>query len=300
MSDTILTITDLRKQYGIVKALDGLSLEVKQGEVFGLLGPNGSGKTTTLGILLGITKAKSGSFSWFNNGQSDANRKRIGAILEQPNFYPFLSAFQNLKVSAEIRNVQNPEQRIPEILEWVGLKGREFDKFKTYSLGMKQRLAIASALLHDPEVLVLDEPTNGLDPQGIADIRELIREIAASGKTIIIASHILDEIEKICSHVAILRKGKLLSYGPLEEIIGEQQSVSVACSDLSLLKGKLESIPWATLQQDEGNVLRIGLTDDKTNEDLNRWCFDQGIVLTEIRSGKRNLESIFLETVKKS
>ena len=165
---------------------------------------------------------------------------------------------------------------------------------------MKQRLAIASALLHDPEVLVLDEPTNGLDPQGIADIRELIREIAASGKTIIIASHILDEIEKICSLAVILRKAKFLSYGPFEEIIGEQQSVSVACSDLSLLKGKLESISWATLQQDEGNVLRIGLTDDKTNEDLNRWCFDQGIVLTEIRSGKRNLESIFLETVKKS
>lgn len=299
MEKTILKTNKLTRTYGNVKALRSLSLEVQQGSIFGLLGPNGSGKTTTLGILLGINKADKGDFSWFGNGQKDENRMRIGAILETPNFYPYLSAKQNLKTVGLIKKVDNLNDRIQKVIKRVGLEGRDKDKFKTYSLGMKQRLAIGAALLSDPEVLVLDEPTNGLDPQGIADIRDLIANIAQDGKTIIIASHILDEIEKVCTHVAILRKGKLLSTGTLGEIMGNQTFMIVKSNDIPQLKLHLETISWANILSEEQNELKIDLIENKTSEDLNRALFEKGSILTEMRSAKKNLETIFLETVGK-
>ena len=192
--DTVLKINDLTKRYGKITALDNMNLEVKRGNVFGILGPNGSGKTTTLGILLEVINQTSGDFKWFGVPSDQNTRKRIGAILEHPTFYPYLTGVQNLKIVCDIKEV--PYSRVDECIKQVGLDERKDSKFKTYSLGMKQRLSIASALLCHPEVMILDEPTNGLDPQGIAEIRDLIIEIANSGKTIIIASHLLDEVQK--------------------------------------------------------------------------------------------------------
>ena len=228
MSSIILQVNGLSKSYKDVKALDNLNLSVEQGTIFGLLGPNGSGKTTTLGILLGVIKQKSGSYSWFDNGHKTENRKKIGALLETPNFYPYLSAVRNLEIVAKIKNMNDPLPKIEAVLKEVNLFERKDSKFRTFSLGMKQRLAIASALLNDPEVLVLDEPTNGLDPQGIAEIRELILKIAGDNRTIIIASHILDEIEKVCTHVAILKFGKLIKQGTINEIIGAENYIIIS------------------------------------------------------------------------
>ncbi len=297
MSEIVLKVENLSKSYGNVQALKGLSLEVTAGSVYGFLGPNGSGKTTTLGILLGILTADSGQFSWFGNGQDDANRMRLGALLETPNFYPYLSARQNLKITGLIKNVNNLEERIDQVIKRVGLSGRDHDKFKTYSLGMKQRLAIGSALLSDPEILVLDEPTNGLDPQGIADIRELISSIAHDGKTIIIASHILDEIEKICTHVAIMKHGKLLSTGTLGEILGGQMSVTVASDNLNALTDTINSLAWAKVSRNTGKELIVEIEKDKTTAELNKALFEKGIVLNMLKTDQKNLESIFLETV---
>ena len=206
--ETILEISHLYKNYGKIKAVQDLNLQVESGTVFGLLGPNGSGKTTTLGIVLDVVHKTKGEFRWFGMPPTNNSRKKIGAILEAPAFYPYLSAVENLKIVAQIKNT--PFDRIELVLEKVGLLDRRNDRFQTYSLGMKQRLAIGSALLSDPLVLLLDEPTNGLDPQGIADVRELILKISAEGKTIILASHLLDEVQKVCSHFAVLNKGQML------------------------------------------------------------------------------------------
>jgi ABC-type multidrug transport system ATPase subunit len=211
----ILSLHGLSKRYGKVQALHNLSLEVQPGHIYGLLGPNGSGKTTTLGILLGITRPNQGHFTWFGAPPSAASRQRIGTLLETPNFYPYLSAVRNLEIVATLK--QRGYDRIDEVLRQTGLYDRRTSAISTYSLGMRQRLALAAALVADPDVLVLDEPTNGLDPQGIADVRQLIRETGQRGKTIILASHILDEVEKICTHVAVLKQGVLLAEGSIHE-----------------------------------------------------------------------------------
>ena len=199
----VLSVSALSKRYGSIRALDSFSLEVNQGEVYGILGPNGSGKTTTLGILLDVLKADSGTYSWFDGMPTVKARRQIGSILETPNFYPYLSARQNLAIACTIKEVGTSD--IDRVLKEVNLYERRHDKFETYSLGMKQRLALASAMLGDPDVLILDEPTNGLDPLGIAEVRGLILQQAQKGATIIMASHILDEVEKTCSHVAVFK-----------------------------------------------------------------------------------------------
>ena len=203
---TILSVSNLSKNYGAVHALSDLNISIKKGDVYGILGPNGSGKTTTLGIVLGVTNASKGSYSWFDRGISYQLRKRIGCLLDKPNFYPYLNGFDNLKLVADIKQLKDP--RIIEKLEIAGIHNNANRKFYTYSTGMRQRLALAATLLGKPDVLVLDEPTNGLDPEGIADVRELIIKIANEGTTVIMASHLLDEVQKICSHVAVLKKGK--------------------------------------------------------------------------------------------
>ncbi|MEL7534665.1 MAG: ATP-binding cassette domain-containing protein, partial [Bacteroidota bacterium] len=200
----VLSTRNLHKNYGRITAVNQLNLEVPEGTVFGLLGPNGSGKTTTLGMILGVTSPTSGDFLWFGEAASHKQRKQVGSILEKPNFYPNFSAYKNLALACKIKEVSS--DRIDEVLEQVGLAERKNDSFQTFSLGMKQRLAIGSALLAHPKVLILDEPTNGLDPEGIAEIRELIIDIASTGKTIILASHLLDEVQKVCTDFAVLRK----------------------------------------------------------------------------------------------
>lgn len=288
----------MSKQYKDVKALDNLDLQVEQGTVFGLLGPNGSGKTTTLGILLGVIKQKSGNYSWFGNNDATENRKKIGALLETPNFYPYLSAVRNLEIVAKIKNIDNPTSQIESVLKEVNLLERKNSKFRTFSLGMKQRLAIASTLLGDPEILVLDEPTNGLDPQGIAEIRELILKIAKNDKTIIIASHILDEIEKVCSHVAILKFGKLIKQGTIDEIIGDENYIIVASKDMIKMTQIIDSNENIDVFKASERELIIKVDKDMTAEDVNQFFFDKGLVLSQLKVYTQSLETQFLEIIK--
>ncbi|HIP32113.1 MAG TPA: ATP-binding cassette domain-containing protein [Crocinitomicaceae bacterium] len=298
MSTTILQVNGLSKSYKDVKALDNLSLDVKQGTVFGLLGPNGSGKTTTLGILLGVINQKSGNYSWFDNGDKTENRRKIGALLETPNFYPYLSAVKNLEIVTKIKNIDNPLSQIESVLKEVNLFERKDSKFRTFSLGMKQRLAIASALLGSPEVLVLDEPTNGLDPQGIAEIRELIQKIANDNRTIIIASHILDEIEKVCTHVAILKFGKLIKQGTIGEIIGGENYVIIASRDMKkLLQVINEDNEMSVFKKTETEVI-VKVDKETTTKKVNQFFFDKGIVLSQLKAHSESLETQFLEIIK--
>jgi len=239
--ETVLQLDNVSKAYGAVKALKQVSLAIPKGSVFGILGPNGSGKTTMMSIVLDVLGADTGTYSWFNQLPTAADRKRIGSLLETPNFYHYLSAVDNLKITSAISG-RGDNQAIDEVLEIVKLTERKKSKFSTYSLGMKQRLAIAAALLGNPEVLLLDEPTNGLDPVGILEIRELIKHLASKGITIIIASHLLDEVEKICTHVAILKRGNLLTSGPVDEVLSNEDIVEVSAQDMNALKSCVSQI----------------------------------------------------------
>ncbi len=298
MGTNILEIHSLSKRYKKVQALSGLDMTVEKGMVFGILGPNGSGKTTTLGILLGVIKPTTGRFSWFGNGTVDANRKRIGALLETPNFYPYLNAIRNLRIVGKIKQIENLDERIEIVLKAVDLWERKDSKFKTFSLGMKQRLAIASALLNDPEVLVLDEPTNGLDPQGIAEIRKLIKDIAARGKTILIASHQLDEIEKVCTDVVILKNGIALHQNKIDHIIGKSRQVVISCADLEKLEMAIAGLEGASLEAQKEWSFVLNVSEDMTTTKINQYFFDQGIVLSELREVRKSLEDQFLEMTK--
>lgn len=293
---TVLNINGLTKSYAKVKALNNLNLQINQGEVFGILGPNGSGKTTTLGILLSVLNADSGSFSWNEQEPSKFDRKKIGSLLETPNFYPYLSARQNLSIVCQIKAVS--ESEVYRVLSTVDLLNRADSKFKTFSLGMKQRLAIASALLGNPEILVLDEPTNGLDPQGIAEIRGIILDLAAAGKTIIMASHILDEVEKVCTHVAVLKLGNLITTGPIETVLNNQEQVFIVAENLDILKLTLSQIDGVSNIKQIGNRVSVILAEGKNSAYLNKSLFDKGIVASEIGIQKSDLEANFLELIK--
>ncbi len=290
--ETILNTAALTKHYGPITAVNGIDLHVERGSVYGILGPNGSGKTTTLGMLLGAIHPSSGSFSWFGKGTGDENRKRIGAILEHPIFYPYLSGAQNLRITARIKGV--PEKDVDRVLQIVELSARKNSPAATYSLGMKQRMAIAAALLGDPEVLVLDEPTNGLDPQGIAEIRGLIREVAASGKTILIASHLLDEVEKVCTHVAVIKNGNLLAQGHVNEILGDEQLLEIASADPAGLKLQLEQL-HCSVRSDESGLFLVGLPEGMDASSLNKKLVESGQAIHHLRVRKKKLEESFLE-----
>jgi ABC-2 type transport system ATP-binding protein len=294
----ILEINQLSKRYGRVQALDQVSFSVPAGSIYGLLGPNGSGKTTTLGIVLDVLNATSGTFHWFNQPLTRQTKQRIGALLETPNFYPYLSAYQNLQITADIKNI--PSSEIDPVLETVGLLNRRNSDFKGFSLGMKQRLALAATLLGNPEVLVLDEPTNGLDPQGIAEVRELIRRVASQGKTIIIASHLLDEVEKVCTHVAVLQAGKLRANGPVASILAQQDQIIIRTDDMARAWGILQGLPAVTnLRIDQEDII-LALQPDFSSADLNRCFFEQGVVLSQLTVKKKSLESQFLDIIKQS
>ena len=290
--ETVLSIQKLTKNFGKLCAVNQLDLEVKRGQVFGMLGPNGSGKTTTLGMLTGVVNPTSGSFSWFGEPATHHTRKKIGAVLEHPIFYPYLSGQKNLELNAMIKGA-NPTN-IAKVLETVELTARKDDKYRTYSLGMKQRLAIASALVSDPIILILDEPTNGLDPMGIAEIREIIKKIAADGKTIILASHLLDEVQKVCTHFAVLKRGTLMHTGPVDDVGKGEELVEVQAyhDDLGVL---LQEFMGSANIKKENGIFQVMMKDGFHSKDLNRFLFDKGIVASHLATRKKSLEKQFLE-----
>jgi ABC-type multidrug transport system ATPase subunit len=290
--ETILSISGLTKNFGRVKAVNNISFEVKAGQVFGMLGPNGSGKTTTLGMLMGVVNPTAGSFKWFNEEPSHHVRKKIGAVLEHPIFYPYLSGQKNLELNAMIK--QCPADNIPNVLELVELTARKDDKYKTYSLGMKQRLAIASALLNDPTILILDEPTNGLDPMGIAEIRELIKKIAQNGKTIILASHLLDEVQKVCTHFAVLKRGNLIHLGPIDDVGKGSETIEVMADNPGLNQLLLAFAGTSSVNRENGSF-QVSLHDGFKSKDLNQFLFEKGVVASHLVAKKKSLEKQFLE-----
>lgn len=288
----ILKTTNLSKNYGPIKALDQLNLEVNQGEVLGLLGPNGSGKTTTLALVLGILHRTEGEYEWFE-GRYNNPLTNVGSILENPNFYDYMSGWDNMRIIQKIRNVK--DGKLEELSEMVGLKDRIHSRVKTYSLGMKQRLAIACSMIGDPEVLIFDEPTNGLDPQGIADIRNLILQIAGMNKTIIMASHILSEVEKICTHTAILNKGKLITSGPVSSILQSGNTFSLNASSQDILAQKIAEMPGFMNLEKSQDQLIVNFKEGILAEDINSYCFNNGIVLSELIKKSYSLEDAFLQ-----
>ena len=294
--ETVLSVKNLRKQFKIL-AVDDISFDVQQGNVYGILGPNGSGKSTTLGMLLTTINPTSGTWQWFGEDfTSTQTLKRIGAIIEQPNFYPYLSAVKNLQIVCEIKEI--PYERIDEVLTLVGLAGRKNDLFRNFSLGMKQRLAIASALLNNPEILILDEPTNGLDPEGIIQIRELIQVIAERGTTILIASHMLDEIEKICSHVIILKNGKSLYSGSVRELGEGVSFFEISAADNKHLHEILSTMDFVDAIEVQGDFLKVFTNKKIAAETLNKFLMEQGIYLSYLKHKQENLETKFLHLVK--
>ncbi len=293
----VLEIKNLTKRYGRITAVNDLSLKVEKGSVFGILGPNGSGKTTTLGIILDVINRTGGEYLWFGKQGDNQVRKRIGAILETPIFYPYLSAIKNLEIVADIKGA--PMSNIEPVLKKVELYERRDDKYRTYSLGMKQRLSIASALLCDPEVMILDEPTNGLDPQGIAEIRELIKQIALEGKTIILASHLLDEVQKVCSHFCVLKKGSLLYSGLVEEVSAGLVQVEIR-SDSPDLEKALSDYEGASKTERELHGYMVTLTENHDAAHLNAYLHQQGITLNHLVTQRKSLEKQFLELLAES
>lgn len=296
--ETILSINNLNKIYNkYVHAVNNVSLEIKKGNVYGILGPNGSGKSTTLGIVLNVVNKTSGTYSWFG-GKLETHEalKKVGAIIERPNFYPYMTAKQNLELVCKIKNIDY--SKVQEKLTLVGLVDRENSKFNTFSLGMKQRLAIASALLNDPEILILDEPTNGLDPQGIHQIRDIIRLIASQGTTILLASHLLDEVEKVCSHVLVLQKGKILYTGTVDGMSSNEGYFELQSENNDTLIGVIQAHPAIEkVVADEGKVL-IYLKNPLDAAELNKYLVQNNIFLNHLVKRKSSLEDQFLELTK--
>lgn len=291
----VLEIDNISKSYGQIKALNGVSFKVPQGSVFGLLGPNGSGKTTLLSIILDVLQSNGGSYQWFGEEPSHVHRKKIGSLLETPNLYHYLSAVQNLRITQSISG-RGSEAQINEVLQKVNLHERKNSRFTTYSLGMKQRLAIAAALLGNPSVLVLDEPTNGLDPVGIAEIRDLIKNLAKSGHTIIMASHLLDEVEKVCDYVAILKRGKLIAHGSVENVLSDEDCYLLNAPDIDKLKNTITIFPGLLrcIETAEGIECYFN-KGDVLPFAINEFCFDNGIILGQLANKKKRLEEKFFE-----
>ncbi|WP_413533963.1 ABC transporter ATP-binding protein [Empedobacter brevis] len=293
----VLEINQLTKKFGNFTAVNDISFSVEKGNVYGLLGPNGSGKSTTLGMVLNVINPTSGSWKWFGNEPNNDSLKKIGAIIESPKFYPYLSAEKNLEIVADIKEVNY--SKIDEKLELVGLLSRKKDKFQQYSLGMKQRLAIAAALLNDPEVLILDEPTNGLDPQGIIQIRELIIKIAQQGTTIILASHLLDEVEKVCSHVVVLNQGKMLYAGSVDQMNSSFGSIEVAAQNMESLEYTLKTFSFVSKVTKENNKLFAVLSEEKDPAEINKMLYEQGIIVNHLVKRKESLEQQFFQLIQK-
>jgi ABC-2 type transport system ATP-binding protein len=291
----VLSVHQLSKSYGRVRALQGIDFGVPQGAIFGVLGPNGSGKTTLLSIILDVLHADGGQYLWFGKEGSAEQRRRIGSLLETPNFYHYLSGERNLMITQSISGRGTPAD-ITRVLDRVGLLDRKDSRFSTYSLGMKQRLAIAAALLGDPKVLVLDEPTNGLDPVGIAEIRELILDLHRQGHTVIMASHLLDEVEKICSHVVILKKGNVVTSGLTEEVLMDDDLLEIGAEDLENLGRVLQGYPGMTGLKKDGKYWYATFEKGMARpSEINSYCQANGIVPDHLILKKKRLEARFFE-----
>ena len=292
--NNILSISNLTKKFGYLTAVDDLSFTIKRGNIYGILGPNGSGKSTTLGMILNVVNKTTGNYNWFDGVLNTHQAlKKVGAIIERPNFYPYMSAYQNLKLVCKIKGVSL--EAIDRVLETVGLVERKDSEFRTFSLGMKQRLAIASALLNAPEVLILDEPTNGLDPQGIHQIREIIKGIAQKGTTILLASHLLDEVEKVCTHAVVLRKGKKLYAGRVDEMISSYGFFELKSSKTSKLIEFIEKHPKISHHKQEDSLITAFLSAPLSAEDLIQNLFEKRIIVTHFIKRKESLEEQFLQ-----
>jgi len=289
---TIIEVVELTKHYGAKKAVDKISFSVEQGQVFGFLGPNGSGKTTTIGLLLGIINKTSGTIKLFEGDDLDSARLRIGATLETPNFYPYLSGLDNLKIVAKIKRAT--DEQIEHALKLVDLSARAKSPFRTYSLGMKQRLAIAAATLSNPDLIILDEPTNGLDPDGIRDVRQIIKRLADEGKTIFLSSHLLSEVEQVCSHVAVIKNGKLLKSGHVKELISHNPIAFLKAEPIETLKAVLATYPETLSIADEGEGVLVELLSDNLAS-LNQFLAEKGIYLSHLSLQKKTLEEAFME-----
>ncbi len=298
--ETIITISNLNKKFGNIHAVNNLSFDIEKGNVYGILGPNGSGKSTTLGIILNVVNKTSGSFSWFNGNLSTHQAlKKVGAIIERPNFYPYMTAIQNLKLVCKIKEI--PFTKIEEKLKTVNLYERRNSKFKTFSLGMKQRLAIASALLNDPEILILDEPTNGLDPQGIHEIRKIIKDIASNGTTILLASHLLDEVEKVCTHVVIIRNGIKLYSGRVDEMTASNGLFELKVeTDSEKLLDLLSNFEGIDSVKNDNDTIIATLNKPIAASEMNSYLFKNGIVVSHLVKRKPSLEQQFLSLTNKT
>ena len=294
---SVLKISGLSKSYGRITALKDLNLEIEAGNVYGLLGPNGSGKTTTLGIILGILQQNEGTFEWFDGKYGEKHRLRIGAILETPNFYPYLNAIDNLKIVSLIKGVE--DTNYDDLLKLVDLHHRKDSKFSSYSLGMKQRLAIAATQIGNPDVLIFDEPTNGLDPQGIAEVRQILKRIADTGKTVIMASHILDEVEKICSHVGIMKNGVLLASGPVGAMLNDKLLGEIGSDDLIALTQALNDMEGVTISAARPKFLECTVDASVSASKINRLLAEKNIFVNHLVLRKQRLEEEFLEITRK-
>lgn len=294
----VLQTKELTKHYGKIHAVNQLDVTIQKGEVFGVLGPNGSGKTTTLGMILGVTHPKSGTFQWFEGKYGNNTRTKVGAIIESPIFYPYMTALDNLKIVAKIKKQDYSD--IERVLRLVELWDRRKSPFKTYSLGMKQRLAIAAALVGNPEALILDEPTNGLDPQGIAEIRGLITKISSEGVTIILASHLLDEVQKVCSHVMIMQKGNKLASGRVDEILSDKRLLELKAPDMNLLQQTLIKLPVIESIKEEKDKFIVELQANISASELNQLLTEKGISLSHLLAKEKSLEKFFLEITNKN
>lgn len=294
----ILETKDLTKHYGKLIAVNELNVTIRKGEVFGVLGPNGSGKTTTLGMILGVTHPKSGSFEWFQGKHGKNTRTKVGAIIESPIFYPYMTALDNLKIVAKIKKQDYSD--IERVLKLVELWDRRKSAFKTFSLGMKQRLAIAAALVGNPEALILDEPTNGLDPQGIAEIRNLIKKISGEGVTIILASHLLDEVQKVCTHVMIMQKGNKLAAGRVDEILTDKHLLELKAENMEVLQQALAEIPMVAGIKKDRDKLIVEIKAESNADELNKILANEGIFLSHLLAKEKSLEKFFLEITNKN
>lgn len=293
--DTILEVENLSKHFGGHVAVNGISFKIAQGKIYGLLGPNGSGKSTTLGMVLGVVNKTSGNYRWFQGEKTTEEAlKKIGALIERPNFYPYMTAEQNLKLVCKIKQISY--ESIDKVLETVDLLDKKDIKFQAFSLGMKQRLAIASALLNNPKMLILDEPTNGLDPQGIHQIRKIIIDIAAKGTTILLASHLLAEVEKVCTDILVIREGRLLHQGCVSDLQAGNNYLEVeAIENEKLLTYLLNHPKIERVDSSHKPIYRAYFTEDVPADSINKYLAQNQIYVRHLSEHKTNLEEYFLE-----
>ena len=295
-NDIILRTSGLTKSFGKLKAVDNLNIEIRRGEVFGFLGPNGAGKSTTVGMILNLVAPTAGSIELFGHNLKDntwAALRRIGAVIESPAFYPYLSGYDNLKTLAmSIGGIS--KDKINEVLERVNLLDRAKDKYGNYSMGMKQRLGIASTLLRDPEFIILDEPTNGLDPAGMKEIRDLIPQLAHESRAVLLCSHLLHEVEMVCTRVAIIKRGVTLANAPIQELLTRGQVLEIKVDDLVKAAGILTKFPGVKSVKTEEDHLIVEAPPESASR-INKALAEQGIFASELVNRNAGLENIFLQ-----